>query len=59
MSKPMSTRQTKRTKKTATLVAVWVPNDLLSQLDATAIARDSDRSKVIRHALRNLTQRPA
>lgn len=53
MNKPMSTRQTKRTKQTATLVAVWVPNELLTQLDAAAVARDSDRSKVIRHAIRN------
>lgn len=55
MSKPMSKRQTKRTQEDATLVAVWMPTDLLAKLDCLAKARDSDRSKIIRSAIRKAT----
>ena len=55
MSKPMSKRQTKRTNQTSTLVAVWVPDDVLAKLDALARDADSDRSKVIRRAIRKAT----
>jgi metal-responsive CopG/Arc/MetJ family transcriptional regulator len=39
-------------KTAATLVAVWLPNDVLTALDATVKKEDSDRSKTIRKALR-------
>ena len=55
MSTPMSKRQVKRTKEDATLVAVWMPTDLLVALDRLAKERDSDRSKIIRSAIRKAT----
>jgi metal-responsive CopG/Arc/MetJ family transcriptional regulator len=51
----MSQRETKRTQKPSTLVAVWVPNELVDQLDKLAKEKDSDRSKIIRHAIRKAT----
>ena len=39
-------------KSAATLVAVWIPNEILQLLDAAVAAEDSDRSKTIRKALR-------
>lgn len=55
MSTSMSKRQTKRTQQDATLVAVWMPTDLLVKLDSLAKKRDSDRSKIIRSAIRKAT----
>lgn len=55
MSKNSSQRQNKRTQKPSTLVAVWVPTDLVERLDQLAKAQDSDRSKIIRHAIRRAT----
>jgi metal-responsive CopG/Arc/MetJ family transcriptional regulator len=55
MSTPMSKRQTKRSQQSATLVAVWVPTDLLEKLDSLARVKDSDRSKIIRSAIRKAT----
>lgn len=56
MSNPTSQRKTKRTKETSTLVAVWVPTELVVQLDRLARERDSDRSKIIRGAIRLATR---
>ena len=55
MSKRTSQRQTKRTQKQSTLVAVWVPTELVEKLDSLARERDSDRSKIIRSAIRKAT----
>ena len=52
MNESMSKRKTKRTNETSTLVAVWVPTDLLAKLDILARQTDSDRSKLIRQAIR-------
>jgi metal-responsive CopG/Arc/MetJ family transcriptional regulator len=45
-------RKTKRTNKTATMIGVWVPTDLLARLDQAAEQQDLDRSKLIRRVLR-------
>lgn len=55
MNNRMSQRKTKRTQKASTLVAVWVPTDLVARLDLIARESDSDRSKVIRNAIRKAT----
>lgn len=39
-------------QKKEILVAVWLPRELLRVLDKAAAARDTDRSKLIREALR-------
>jgi metal-responsive CopG/Arc/MetJ family transcriptional regulator len=39
-------------KKKECLVAVWLPRSLLRALDKAAASRDTDRSKLIREALR-------
>jgi metal-responsive CopG/Arc/MetJ family transcriptional regulator len=47
-----------RSKKEV-LVAVWLPVELLRTLDRATAARDTDRSKLIRKALRKeLTKLP-
>jgi len=53
MSKPMSNRKTKRLNGTSALVAVWVPTNILEQLDRLAAEQDTDRSKLIRRAIRS------
>jgi metal-responsive CopG/Arc/MetJ family transcriptional regulator len=46
-------------RKKEVLVAVWLPVTLLRMLDRAIAARDTDRSKLIREALRReLTKRP-
>ena len=59
MSKPMSNRRNKRTNKDSTLVAVWVPTDLLALVDKVAETQDTDRSKLIRRAIRSSLAKPA
>lgn len=41
------------------MVALWVPRDLLLALDAEVAREDSDRSKIIRRALRKKLRLPA
>jgi metal-responsive CopG/Arc/MetJ family transcriptional regulator len=43
-------------KKTSVIVAVWVPELLLRALDKAVVLQDSDRSKLIRRALRKEVQ---
>ena len=50
-------RKTKRTNEAATMIGVWVPTDLLTQLDAAVRENDSDRSKLIRKAVKQLLAR--
>lgn len=38
--------------KATTLVAVWMPTELVRELDAAAKREDLDRSKILRKALR-------
>lgn len=48
-------RQLKRgsVRKTgSTLMTAWVPKELAEAVDALVAKRDTDRSKLIRHALR-------
>lgn len=40
------------TKAGSQLVAVWLPNDLCKRLDAMVLRHDTDRSKLIRKAIR-------
>ena len=50
----MKTRPTRKTNsKTTTLVAVWMPVELVLEMDAAAQREDSDRSKILRKALRH------
>ena len=51
MTSPMK-RITKRTNKAAVLVALWVPIELLTKLDASVHANDTDRSKFIRRCIK-------
>jgi metal-responsive CopG/Arc/MetJ family transcriptional regulator len=46
-------------KKKYSLIAVWLPADLLGELDKEVAARDTDRSKLIRQALREKLGRVA
>lgn len=55
MSDHMSKRKTKRSNQSSALVAVWVPTELLARLDELARNTDSDRSKLIRQAIRRAT----
>lgn len=52
----MQTQKRKRgavTKAGSQLVSVWLPEELVARLDALVKRRDSDRSKLIREAIRN------
>jgi metal-responsive CopG/Arc/MetJ family transcriptional regulator len=40
------------------MIALWVPEDLISALDSYVALRDLDRSKVIRAALRDKLSGP-
>lgn len=59
MKNPMSKRHNKRTQKPSTLVAVWVPDEIVASLDQAVKVQDTDRSKLIRKALRSYLSRPA
>ena len=41
-----------------TLVAVWIPNELVRAMDAAAKRDDLDRSKLLRKALRETLRQP-
>lgn len=59
MKRSLSTRPVKRTGKTATLVALWLPTDLLEQVDSVAATQELDRSKFIRRAIKSKLAKPA
>lgn len=54
MSKPQSRTQTRGAvqKAGATFVAAWIPDEIVASLDRAVQAQDTDRSKLIRKALR-------
>jgi len=45
-------------KEGTTIVALWVPDELLAALDAAVLRNDTDRSKLIRQAIRKQLLRP-
>jgi metal-responsive CopG/Arc/MetJ family transcriptional regulator len=45
-------RKNSTNSKYTTLVAVWMPTELVRQMDAAAKQQDLDRSKLLRKALR-------
>jgi len=45
-------------KNEKTLIALWVPNDLLEALDRAVESEDSDRSKIVRNAIRRKIEAP-
>lgn len=52
MKKPRPTSSQTNSTDTA-LISVWVPRELIRQLDTAAKSQDLDRSKLIRKALRH------
>ena len=46
-------------KEGATFIAAWIPDDIVAALDAAVEEQDTDRSKLIRKAVRQLLARPA
>ncbi len=55
-------RQQKRgavQKRGATFVAAWIPDEVVDAMDQAVKQQDTDRSKLIRKALRNYLSRPA
>lgn len=49
----MKSHKPKKTNsRVTTLVAVWMPNELVREMDAAAKREDTDRSKLMRKALR-------
>lgn len=61
MKKSQPHRQTRGavTKAGATFVASWVPDELVEALDCAVKIQDTDRSKLIRKALRAYLSKPA
>lgn len=58
-AKPKQTSRGAVSKRTAKAVLVYFPPDVVEQLDALANATDTDRSKVIRKAVRSFIKQPA
>jgi metal-responsive CopG/Arc/MetJ family transcriptional regulator len=54
MATKSPTKQTRGAvnKAQATFVAAWIPNEIVSAMDAAVRSQDTDRSKLIRTALR-------
>ncbi len=61
MTKPPSRRQTRGAvqKAGATFVAAWIPDEIVAALDLAVQRQDTDRSKLIRKALRSFLSKPA
>lgn len=49
----MSRAAAKKQPKRSTLVALWIPGSMLAALDDAVATEDTDRSKLIRRAIRN------
>lgn len=55
----MSTTSNKRQPRGAvqkagsTFIAAWIPDEIVAAIDRAVLSEDTDRSKVIRKALRN------
>lgn len=41
------------THATSAVVSVWLPKEMLAQIDSVVAAQDTDRSKFLRRAIRN------
>jgi metal-responsive CopG/Arc/MetJ family transcriptional regulator len=60
MPKPSANKPRGSVKKDAsTIVALWVPDELLAALDSAVVRQDTDRSKLIRQAIRKQLLRSA
>jgi metal-responsive CopG/Arc/MetJ family transcriptional regulator len=61
MPKQTSRRQTRGAvqKAGATFVAAWIPDEIVAALDHAVKRQDTDRSKLIRKALRSYLSKPA
>ena len=46
-------------KEGSTFVAAWIPDDIAAALDQAVQRQDTDRSKLIRKALRSFLSKPA
>lgn len=59
----MSAQPTKRPPRGAiqkvgsTFLAAWVPNKIIAEIDAAVMREDTDRSKILRKALRQYLNR--
>ena len=60
MKKPPTRRQTRGAvqKAGATFVAAWIPDEIVDALDLAVKRQDTDRSKIIRKALRSFLSKP-
>lgn len=58
--KPPNTKKHRRgaiTQRASQLIAVWVPDEMVTQLDSAVVRFDTDRSKFVREAIREHTRR--
>jgi hypothetical protein len=60
MQKQPTRRQTRGAvqKAGATFVAAWIPDEIVTALDQAVQRQDTDRSKIIRKALRSFLSKP-
>jgi hypothetical protein len=60
MPTPPQRRQTRGAvqKPGATFVAAWIPDEIVAAMDQAVKHQDTDRSKLIRKALRLLLSKP-
>lgn len=59
MKKPTTTRKQNRgavSHSNAVNVSIWLPKDMLAQIDNAVATLDTDRSKFLRRAIRNALQ---
>lgn len=61
MSKPPRRRHNRGavTKAGSTFVAAWIPDKIVAVMDLAVAQQDTDRSKLIRQALREYLSQPA
>jgi metal-responsive CopG/Arc/MetJ family transcriptional regulator len=60
MNRPQPRRQTRGAvqKSGATFVAAWIPDEIVDALDLAVKRQDTDRSKIIRKAIRAYLAKP-
>lgn len=60
MSKPSAKRPTRGAvqKTGSTFIAAWIPDEIVAAIDSAVQREDTDRSKILRKALRSYLARP-
>lgn len=58
-TKPKPQKRGSVHKSGSQFIAAWIPDEIVEAMDSAVRERDTDRSKIIRNALRNFLSRPS